>query len=324
MSLARLSSFLFPLTVGSLLPGLAAAAVTASSYYKDPLKDEYAYAPTAATDGNPESAWIEGAEDDGIGAWLQIDVPKGTILKLQVQTGMGSKADDTKRFGRVKDAMIEVFTLDEAQNQVPVKQVPFQFKDEPGMQEIPLGGAVEVGSELWGGRIKLTIRSVNRGADFDSATAVGEVLAIYKEDEASVVVNEVGGEAPGGSKQALVDEDLGSAWIAPAGADAWFEVEAPDWAISGLGMLPGNNKNPQAWKANARVKDVEVLVNNQSVLHTFEDKPVVQFVAFPVKDGTNGGHFGPVKVTIRSVYPGAQNQNAAVSEVKIRAISFTQ
>ncbi len=302
----------------------AAAAVNASGYYKDPLKDEYTYAPTAATDGNPETGWIEGAEDDGIGGWLQIDVPKGTITRLQIQTGIGKTPEATQKFGRVKDALVEVLTLDDTQKAVPVKQVSFQFKDVPGLQEIPLGEPASVGGELWGGRIKVTIRSVYKGTDYDSANAIGEVLATYKEEETSVVCNEISGEAPGGSKQALVDEDLGSAWIAPGGADQWFEVESPDWAISSLGILPGNNKSPAAWKANARLKEVEIQVNGQSQVHTFADKPEVQWVPFPLTGGTNGGHYGPVKVLIRSVYPGGQNQNAAVGEVKMRGISFTQ
>ncbi|MCK6529238.1 discoidin domain-containing protein [Myxococcota bacterium] len=318
-TLACASALLVALAVPS---GDAGAAVEAKSYYRDPLKEEYTFAPSRAADGDPETGWIEGQEGDGAGEWLQLDVPKGEIVKLQVQTGIGKDAATAARYGRVKDATIELFSMDDDQKLVPIKQIPFTFQDVPGLQEIPIGGPVKVGSDLWGGKIRLTIRSSYKGTDFDSNVAVGDVLATFKEDTAPTMVLDASGDGPGGSRDALVDEDEKTAWIADGGVGQWIEVEAADWAISGVGLVPGNNKSPATWKANARVKDVEITVNGVGQLHTFADKPVMQWVAFPPKGGTNGGHYGGVKIEIKSVYPGTENQSAAISEVQIRAISF--
>lgn len=306
----------------ALYPAPARAAVEAKSYYKDPLKEEYTFAPRSATDGDLETGWIEGNEGDGVGEWLQIDVPKGEITRLQVQTGIGKDAAIARKYGRVKEASIELFSLDDSQNPVPVKQVAFTFQDVPGLQDIPLGGPVTVGSELWGGKIKITIRSVFKGTDFDTNIAIGEVLATYKEDEAPTVAVDASGDGPGGSREALVDENLKTPWVAAGGVGQWFEVESPDWAISGIGLIPGNNKTPADWKAGARVKDVEITVNGVGQIHTFADKPEMQWVPFKVVGGTNGGHYGPVRVEVKSIYPGTQNQNVSVSEARIRAISF--
>ena len=147
----------FALTLA--LPAVALAGATASTSLKDSWGESAKTSPGAAIDNKPETAWIEGNENAGVGEWIQLELPRGTLVSFDVLAGMGPDEGQFQRYSRPKQIDIDIFSLDDEQNPKQVKQVTHSFEDVYGPVTIEVG-ELAIGEELWGGKAKFTIRSI--------------------------------------------------------------------------------------------------------------------------------------------------------------------
>lgn len=85
-------------------------SVTASSYASPVQADGiwHYYEPFYATDNDPTSCWIEGAQDDGIGEYIQFDAPAPQkVTTINIMNGLCSNDDLYYKNGRVYECYIE-------------------------------------------------------------------------------------------------------------------------------------------------------------------------------------------------------------------------
>ncbi len=307
------------LALALLLPGTALAGATASSELKDSWGESTKTSAQAVVDGDPATAWVEGNEAEGVGEWIELDLPRGVLTSFTVLAGMGPDAEAYQRYARPKQIDIDIFSLDDAQNRVQVKQVTHTFEDAYGPVKIEVGEC-KIGQELWGGKAKFTIRSVYKGTDFDTLTAISELEATFQEQDAYTAILEV--SSADDQKDHLADDKTSTAWVADGGAEEWVSFEAVDWSISSLGIFPGHGSSSSNFAAYARPKTIEITVNMQTFTHELEDKREMQWIPFPVNGGYNGSAYGEVRVQVKDVYPGSSKSQVAISEIKLRAINY--
>jgi len=315
------TTMLSAIALGTMLalPGWALAGATASSELKDSWGETTKTSAQSVVDGDPATGWVEGNENDGTGEWIELDLPRGTLTSFTVIVGMGPDEEAFKRYARPKQIDIDIFSLDDAQNPVQVKQVTHTFEDKYGPVTIPTEEC-KIGEELWGGKAKFTIRSIYPGTDFDTLTAISEIQATFKEQDAySAVIELSSGE---GSKDKLVDDKTSTAWIAAGGAEEWVTVEAVDWSISSLGIFPGHGSSSGNFATYSRPKTVEITVNMESFTHVLEDKREMQWIPLPISGGYNGSAYGEVRIQVKDVYAGKSKSEVAISEIKLRAINY--
>ena len=300
-----------------LLPGGALAGATASSELKDSWGESGAMAANAAVDNDLATAWVEGAEGDGVGEWIQLDIPRGTLVSFTVTPGMGPDEVQFARYGRPQQIDIDIFSMDDMQNPKQVKQVTHTFEDSWGPVTIEVG-ELAIGEMLWGGKAKFTVRSMYPGTDFDTLVSIAEVRANYKEvDVVAVQVIELSSNT--GDKDKLVDQNNRTAWIAEGGAEEWVTVEAMDWSISSIGIVGGN---PASHSTYSRPKVIELRVNMETITLELADTKEMQFFELPITAGYNGSCYGEVRLQIKEVYPGSSNPSVAIGEIHLRAINF--
>ncbi len=292
-------------------PGLARAGATASSELQDSWGESGKTNANSAVDGDPSTAWIEGAESDGVGEWIEVDLPRGTLLAFEITGGMGPDADAYERYSRPKDIEIDIYSLDDAQNPQAIKQVTHTFEDKYGPATIDVG-ELGIGGELWGGKAKLTIRSTYPGTDFDSLVAIAEIRSVFKEQPCPTQAIEVSSNAD--KKDLLVDEKTSTTWVAAGGAEEWFTVEAPDWSIASVGIYVGSG-------SHSKPKTIELKCMMETITLELEDTKDWQWFALPSFGGYNGSAYGEVRMQVKELYPGGSGQ-VGIGEVQLRAINY--
>lgn len=129
--------------------------VTASSYL---TLDYYDYTPDQLVDGNPTTAWAEGAPGDGTGQWFRIDLSKEQpVEEVRLLPGYAKRPDLFRRYNRPSRMLVQFsdgshYTLD--------------LKDEASYQRFPVNARA-----TWA---KFTILGVYRGTTRNE-TYVSEV-----------------------------------------------------------------------------------------------------------------------------------------------------
>ena len=307
------------LGVLTVLPGLALAGATASSELKDSWGEASKTNAAAVVDGKAETAWVEGNENDGSGEWVELDLPRGTLTGFTIIAGFGPDQDSFQRYARPKAIEIDIFSLDDSQSPVALKQVTHTLEDNYATVTIDTG-ELAIGGDLWGGKAKFTIRGVYPGTDFDTLTAISEISAQFKEDPCPTQVIELSSNES--AKGKLVDEKTTTAWIAAGGAEEWVTVEAPDWSIASIGIFPGNASSSSNFKAYSRPKTIEVKVNMETFTIEVADTKEMQWFALPGLGGYNGSAYGEVRLQVTDVYPGSSNSEVAISELRLKAINY--
>ncbi len=317
--MSRIPSILVAVFGVLLVPGLALAGATASSELKDSWGESGKQSANAAVDGDLGTGWVEGNEGDGVGEWIELDLPRGTLVSFTVNHGMGPDDAQFQRYARPQQVDIDIFSLDDMQTPQQVKQITHTFPDTYGPQTIEAGD-LQVGGELWGGKAKITIRSIYPGTDFDTLVAISEIRATFKELEEDNLprtqIIEISSNP--GEQGKLVDESSRSAWVAEGGAEEWITIEAVDWSISSVGIFPGH---AGSWSTYARPKTVEVRVNMDTFTVTLEDKKEMQWFELPISGGYNGSCYGEVRLQVVDTYPGSNSQ-VAITELDLRAINY--
>ncbi len=301
------------------LPATALAGAVASSELKDSWGESGAASSNSAVDGKLDTAWIEGNENDGVGEWIELDLPRGTLKSFTVSVGKGPDEVQFKRYARPKQIDIDLFSLDDAQNPIQVTQITHAFEDTWGPITIEAGDQL-IGGDLWGGKARFTIRAVYPGTDFDTLVAISEIQATFKDDPCPTMVVEMSSNE--GDKGKLTDESPKSVWIAAGGAEEWVTVESPDWSISRIGIFPGHGSSSSNFAAYSRPKTVEIRVMMETFTVTLEDKREMQWFDLPVTGGYNGSSWGEVRVQVKDVYPGSSHAEVAISDIMLAAINY--
>jgi hypothetical protein len=141
---------------------LAPNRVTASSTL--PNVGGNSYTPDNLIDGDPTTAWIEGAPDEGVGAWVELvfDTTR-EITGLTIVNGYGKEDKTMRQNGRVERILVECGG----------ERMEFTLADvdyHPGgdYQSIPFGRAVQAAL------VRITILSVYPGSQY-SDTCVSEI-----------------------------------------------------------------------------------------------------------------------------------------------------
>lgn len=291
-----------------LLPSVALAGAKVSAANTSG-RDKGAWSAGNAIDGKTNTAWMVPGESDNKGEWIELDVPKGEVDKIVIFPGLGRDEESFGDYPRVKKLRIDIMALDDDQNPKTVATHTVEIADKAELQVIDVPDT-KVTSELFGGKVRLTIEDVHEGNDFPNV-AVSEVSILMKEFDARVKVSSTTAPA---DASVLTDENAKTVWNAPAGTELTLDMGA--YGISSIGFVG-------AGKDAARPKTVEVTVGALSRTTVLGDKPgEAQWAALPSFNGYNGGAMGEIVVKIVDTYPGAKSQDLGVSELKARATSM--
>ncbi|MFT7519843.1 MAG: hypothetical protein ACI9MC_001987 [Kiritimatiellia bacterium] len=271
-----------------------------------------AYGAASAIDSKIETAWVVDPESEQKGEWIEIDLPKSKVDKISVRVGWEASEEKWKDHGRILKARIEVFTeTDEGYKRLLEKNVTFE--DKQGEQTIELDDT-EVGDEIYGGRVRLTVTEVTPGEDYPSL-AVSEVLVRLAEMDAGLTFPS--GEPASAEKHdamMMIDDNARTYWVSSGEGLPELTLEASGWGISQLGVQAGP-------KTFGRPKVIEVHCANQVHAHNLEDKTGLQWVPLPSVIGYTGSAWGAIKVIIKESYPGSQ-PGVGVTEMKIKATNY--
>jgi len=130
------------------------------------------YGADNAFDGNPETAWCEGVDGDGVGEWLLVDLGEAAALgslaglRVEVFTGYQKNAQTYHANGRPTRLRVVLLAADKVAARTALSCG----------QESRCSGAVPVAGPLAGPvRLRLTVDKVEPGAKFHD-TCVSEVL----------------------------------------------------------------------------------------------------------------------------------------------------
>jgi hypothetical protein len=292
-----------------LVPAVALAGAKTSATNTSG-RDKGAWSAGNVIDGKFNTAWQVPGESEGKGEWIELDVPRGEVDKLAIFPGLGRDDESFGDYARVKKLRVDVMALDDDQNPKTVATHSIDVADKAELQVIELPDT-KITSELFGGKVRLTIEDIYEGADFPTNLAVSEVAVLMKEFDAKVKVT--GSSAPADTA-VLLDENAKTVWTAAAGSELTIDMGA--YGISSVGFVGAN-------KDAARPKTVEVSVGALSRTTVLVDKPgEAQWAALPTFNGYNGGAMGEVVVKIVDTYPGAKSQDLGISELKARATSL--
>ncbi len=301
----------------------AFAGVRASSHLVVSSKPAGTYAAVNLVDSRLDTVWIEGSDGVGVGESFTLDLPRARVQKVLIFPGHGKDERMFKKYGRLKEVSLSFFSTDDTRTSRPVKQQNFVFEDAFKMQEIPVED-VQVGEELFGGHLTVTIRSVYPGKDYTKDTAVAEVKVVLEEWPAQKEVKEVSSTLTGTNADSLIDGSPTTAWVAGSPDPNQFVVlNAPDFGLAALIITLPQDRAGKLLKTHARPRTIKVEIDNTSVEHTLKDAPGPQRIDLPVRYGYTGSMFGLLKITIEDVYPGAKTNNPAIGEIELMATNFT-
>lgn len=296
-----------------LVPTVADAGFRVSSFKKETRLGANFWNVAAALDAKPETCWMVDPEADNVGQWIEVDLPKGTVDKLSVQIGWAKDQGTYKDYTRVKSMRVQVYnTLEEGDKLVADQEVTFEDQYEPQVVDFP---DTEIGSDLFGGKLKATITSTYEGDDYPTV-ALSEFLILLKEMDAKAKVSSELGAADGHDTTSMLDDNPKTFWVSPSKGDGTnFHVEAPGFGVSSIGFEEGP-------KTHARPKTVEIVANDVTRRYTLEDKAGTQWFLLPAVTGYTGSTWGDVSVTLIDSYPGSTTDAAAIAEVKLKATNY--
>lgn len=296
----------------SLMPAVAFGGFRASSFKKESRLGESTFSASAALDGNAETCWQVDPENENVGSWFEVDLPKGSIDKVQLMVGWEASEEHFQDYARIKTLKLELF--DEAQDDKIVLEHSLTFADQRGYQTLDVPDAA-VGNEIFGGRLRLTVVETFPGKDYPNL-AVSELLVRMLEYDAPVALKVAPpSEAPGHGGDLLIDDNLKTFWASgevPTGST--FTVEADGFGVSTIGVAQGP-------KTHARPKTIAIEANDQTRTFVMEDKPGLQWFEVPAIIGYTGSGWGAVKLMVVDTYEGAA-PNVGIAEVKLKATNY--
>jgi hypothetical protein len=299
------------LTTALVVPTLAFAGFNASSH-KKPSRSGDTFEAASALDGDPATAWSIDPEEENKGQWIEVDVPVGKVDKLSVVVGWAKTDQTWIDYARVKTARVQVYNLDSGEP-VLVHEGEATLEDKKDRQFIELPD-VQVGGEMQGGRVRLTVNEVYEGKDYANL-AMGELLVHMVEFDAKTVniTTPPSSEAEGHDAAMMNDESTRTYWATDGdGVGASFTMDGGRYSISSIGLVPGPT-------THARPKVIEVTQSNVTKWYDVPKGNGPHWFDLPALVGYTGSAIGPVEVKIVEVYEGSSSQAVAVAEVKFKA-----
>lgn len=313
MGLARLAGVVVHAAAWMSWSGAAWAGGYAVSSEKPMARDGSSFGASSALDGDPATAWVVHPEQDNVGSWIEIGVPKGKVDKLSLVVGWASDENTFKDYSRLAEA--RVIVKDSAQGDKVVLDKVLAFQDQMGRQTLDLTD-VEVGDDMVGGVVRIEVTKVVDGVDF-TQLAVSEALVHMGEFDAVLFASgSPSSQADGHLAAALIDGDLKAYWAATGEAPQTVEVKGGRFGLSSLGIVVGP-------ATQARPKTIRITQSGVTRTYTCEDKQgLVQWFELPALVGYTGSGDGPVSIEIVDTYPGA-SPAPAISELKARATTLS-
>lgn len=300
------------IAVGLLtLSSVAQAGAVASSFKKETRRGANFWNAQAAIDGKLDTCWMVPGESANRGEWIELDVPKSTVDKLGMVVGWAKDEDTFKDYARVKKVRVQAFRYDDDNNLVPAGSTEAEFKDEMGMQIVDIDD-LQVGDDMFGGKVRITIEDVYPGRDFPSL-AVSEVLLVLGEFDAAPQIREVSSEDK--PREALIDDNPKSFW-AGSSDGARIVFEAPGFSLSKVGLLPG----PADYD---RPKKVKVIANNRETIADIPEGGEEHWIEIPAIVGYTGSAWGKIELQILETWPGRRYPGTvALSELDLKATAY--
>ncbi len=301
-----------------IVPSLALAGATASSFKKESRKGANYWNAQAAIDSNPATAWMVPGDSSNKGEWMLIELPKGEIDKIGIFPGWGKSEGHFKDYARVKTLKVEVLCCIDSTPMETVSTLEVTLQDAMEFQVIDVED-VKLGNELFGGRIRLTVAETYSGQDYPNL-AVSEVLIYLKEfDVDSASVEGTTGDSDGHPGDHMRDGSTRSFWAGAHGSGegethAAFTVGAEGFGLSSIGIAAGP-------RSHSRPKRIKVTANNKSQEYDMADKTAMQWFEVPALTGYTGSAWGSVEVEVLEVYAGTST-DVAVAEVKVKATNY--
>lgn len=298
-----------------LIPSVALAGATASAFKPEHKKGANFYNAQAAIDSDATSAWMVPGESPNRGEWIMIDVPKCGIDKIGGILGYAKDKESFTDYGRIKKVKIEVFNQDEDAGLTPGPTVTVDFADKMEWQVVDINPDMDVGKELFGGKVKITIVDIYDGQDYPNF-ALSEILLYLKEFDTDVTITPAGAEDSAHPIDAVKDGSVKTFWAGPTQGAAFTLTSSGGFGISSITFQNGT-------KDYARVKSVKVSANNKDLVQELPDTDKPQSVRVPSITGYTGGAFGDITFTVLETYPGNKNAGTlAISEMKAMATNF--
>ncbi len=289
----------------------AQAGFRVSSYRQDSKAGNNFYNVGSCLDGKPETAWMVDPENENVGQWIEIDVPRSTIDSLKFQSGWAKDADTFADYARIKKAKVQVFKEDDGDEVLLEKEITLEDKIE--WQTLDLDDT-KVGGDFSGGRVRIEVTEVYEGKDYP-ALAVSEVLVALTESEAPIKLKSepttAAGSNVGGN---LVDGKTSTYWLSESNEGQEFTVGANDFGIAKLGIAAGPSKYARPKKLSIRqgISQFELELQNT-------DK--MQWLDVPATIGFTGSRWGDLVIEISEVYEGSE-PGIAIGEVQLKSTNF--
>ena len=296
-----------------LVPGIVYAGATASAFKRDNRRGANFWNAQAAIDSNPETAWMVPGDSPNRGEWILIELPRGEVDSISILPGWGRDQTTFDDYARVRKLGIEVLCCLDDTPMASIYTGEIELADRNEIQIVDLEN-IQVGNELFGGRIRLTVTETYSGRDYPNL-AVSEVLVRLTEfDVPSAKVEEASTASEGHVADSMIDGNARSFWATAEEAPS-FEVEASGFGLSSIGIQAGP-------RTHARPQRVRLSANGRQAEYTVEDNNTLQWFEVAPLTGYTGSAWGNVMVEILETYEGSQSTEVAVSEVKARATNY--
>ena len=284
--------------------------VTASSTY--PEEKGRTYEPKNVKDQKLSTAWFEGVDGGGLGAWIELTLEgTQTVSAVRIWNGDWITADLWKRENRMQD--IEIETSDGT-------KYPFKLKDEMAVQTLTFPTAVTTSS------IRIRFKTIFRGSTFND-TGISEIQVLDATPSKTVAVS---GYTASSTYPADSDGDYGpdnlgdgmidSLWCENAKTDGtgeWVQFTfASSHTLQGMSIRNGNTSSLPLFMSGSHATGVTL---------TFSDGTTQQI---PLTSSINdqlvplgGKSTSSVKVAVTGVSKGQDTSNA---DLCFSEISFVE
>ncbi|MCK6502023.1 discoidin domain-containing protein [Myxococcota bacterium] len=297
----------------ALLPAAHAGAVV-SEFKAESRQGANTYNAQAAIDGKLDTVWQLPGESKNVGEYIILDVPKTTLDKVAMVIGWGDSEERFHDYARVKSIKIEASAYDENNDLQPVGTTTATFPDAMGWQVVDVEDIV-IGTDLFGGKVKITITEVYPGKDYPNL-AISEVLLHMAELHSPMPkIIEVSSEDSAHLGADMGDDDDKTFWVGDA-ANASVTFQAEGFSLSSVALKPVS-------KEYDRPKRVRVTANSRSVEVDLADKLELQWVQIPAIVGFTGSAWGEVQLEVLETYAGSKYPGKlGVKELDVKATSF--
>jgi len=302
-----------PLLLALALAPRAQAGAVVSSFKPETQMGANTYNAQAAIDGKLDTAWQVPGESKNVGEFIVLDVPKTTLDKVGLDIGWD---DSEKRFfdyARVKTLTVEVTAYDENQDLVPVGTATVSFEDKRGMQVVDIPD-IAVGTDLFGGKVKLTVTEIYPGKDYPNL-AVSEVLLHMAEFDAAAKIVDISSEDAGHTRDSLIDDNDKTFWTGSS-KDASITFGADGFSLAEVGLRPVS-------KDYDRLKKVRLTANDRSSEIDLPDSLDEQWMQIPAVVGFTGSAWGDMKIEVLETWPGTKSPGKlGLKELDLKATAF--